>query len=405
MHTFTFTLFGEIWRFSTQPLALFFALTATLVGIITLIFSVPALKDEPRKNEFYTCFGLVWLGIIGVLFSEHLLLIFLFWAMIAIAAWGLIGFRRTKEETAAAELALRVTLAGSLLMLLGFVLVYFQTGTFDLANIAGFQLNHLTFILIALGILSAAAIFPFHSWLTKASAAPAPVTAFLSSVAPIAGFYLFIRLFYGPLMPPVNAVYLPVILLLSSLATGFAALREENLKRLLAYSTINQLSLVYFALSLYTVVGLIGAVTFILAHALGKSGLFLTAGIVEDQTGENNIKKMGGYFQSQPLLSGLFLVSAFSTIGIPPLLGFWGVDFMLEAPFAANNLLLGFLGILAFGLGLVYLLRAFQSVFLGKEKISFRKKVPALFYVSVSLLAFLSLFLGFWPNLILRLFK
>ena len=405
MNILTFTLLGETWRFSADSLSIFFALTATLVGIIILLFSAPALKNEPRKKEFYACFGLMWLGIIGLLFSGHLLLIYLFWSMTAIAAWGLIGFRRTKEETAAADLALRVTLAGSLLMMLGFVLIYFQTGTFDLKSLAGFKLNHLTFILIAIGILSAAAIFPFHSWLTKASAAPAPVNAFLNSVAPITGLYLFIRLFYGTLIPPVNTVYLPILFLLSSLATGFAALREDNLKRLLAYSTISQLSLVYFVLSFFTMVGITGAVIFTMAHALGKSGLFLTAGIVEDQTGENDIKKMGGYFKSQPFLAGLFLVSAFSTIGIPPFLGFWGVDFMLEAPFAANNLLFGFLGILACGLGLVYLLRAFQSVFLGQGKISFRQKVPVLFYVSVSILTFLSLFLGLWPNFILRLFQ
>ncbi|MFA7329316.1 MAG: proton-conducting transporter membrane subunit, partial [Candidatus Ratteibacteria bacterium] len=338
-----------------------------------------------------------------------LLLIFLFWIMIAAAARGFIGFRRTEAETTAAKLTLRVMMAGSLLMLLGFVLVYFQTGTFDLSKLShipgGFKLNHLTFILIALGILSAAAIFPFHAWLTKASAAPAPVNAFLNSVVPIAGLYLFIRLFYGTLMPPDNTIYLSILLLLSSLAAGFAALRENNLKRLLAYSTIGQLSLVYFALSLFTVwSGLTGIAVFILAHTLGKSGLFLTAGIVENQTNENDIRKIGGYFKSQPFLAGLFLVCAFSVIGVPPFLGFWGVDSLLEASFVTNKLLFGFLGITACGLGLVYLLRAFHSVFLGQEKILFRKEVPTLFYVSVSILAFLSLFLGLWPNLILRLF-
>ena len=406
MNTFTFTLFGETLRLSSEPIALFFAVFSTVVGFLIFLYSLPYTKGKARRAEFYSYLCLFWLGMLGLVFSGHLILLYLFWEVTALSSWRLIGFYRKPADIKAANNALLVTFGGSSLMLLAFILIYLQTNTFDLASLAGFRLNNLTYLLILAGILSKSAIFPFNEWLPAAGIAAAPVTAFLHAAVLVKiGLYAFIRLFYTVFIPPAGVVYLPYLFIASCLITGFAALREDDFKRLLAYSTISQISLIYFSLSLFTSIGLTGAFVFILAHAFGKSGLFLTAGIIEHETGERNITKMGGYFKSQPLLSALFLVSALSVIGIPPFLGFWGKFMLMAAPFAINNLGLGLLGILAGGLTLIYLLRAFHYVFLGKENLPFLHPVPKLFYGSISVLAFFSLLLGLWPNLILFIFK
>ncbi|MFH2069486.1 MAG: proton-conducting transporter membrane subunit [Candidatus Omnitrophota bacterium] len=406
MHTLTFTLFGETLKFSSDPIALFFALFSTMVGFLIFLYSLPYTKGKAHRAEFYSYLCLFWVGMLGLVFSGHLILFYLFWEVTALSSWRLIGFYRKPEDIKAANNALLVTFGGSSLMLLAFILIYLQTGTFDLGSLSGFRLNNSIYLLILAGILSKSAIFPFNEWLPAAGIAAAPVTAFLHAAVLVKiGLYAFIRLFYTAFVPPPAAAYLPFLFIVSCLVTGFAALREDDFKRLLAYSTISQLSLIYFSLSLFTAVGLTGAVAFILAHAFGKSGLFLTAGVIEHETGERNIRKMGGYFKSQPLLSVLFLLSAFSVIGIPPFLGFWGKVMLIASPFAAGNLVLGFLGILAGGLTLIYLLRAFHHVFLGKENLPFLRPVPKLFYVSISALAFFSLLFGLWPNLILYLFR
>ncbi len=406
MHTLTFTLFGETLRFSSDPVALFFALFSTVVGFLIFLYSLPYTKGKPHRTEFYSYLCLFWLGMLGLVFSGHLILLYLFWEITALSSWRLIGFYRKPEDIKAANTALLVTFLGSTLMLLSFILIYLQTGTFDMGSISGFPLSNWLFLLILAGILSKSAIFPFNEWLPAAGVAAAPVTAFLHAAVLVKiGLYAFIRLFYTVFVVPPASAYLPFLFIASCLITGFAALREDDFKRLLAYSTISQLSLIYFGLSLFTAVGLAGALAFILAHALGKSGLFLTAGVIEYETGERNITKMGGFFKSRPMISILFLVSALSVIGIPPFLGFWGKVLLIASPFATGNLSLGFLGILAGGLTLVYLLRAFQHVFLGEEKSPFQRPVPKLFYGSISVLAFFSLLFGLWPNLILSLFK
>ncbi len=206
---------------------------------------------------------------------------------------------------------------------------------------------------------------------------------------------------------PARSFRLPALLLLSAWLAGCAALREHDFKRILAYSTISQLSLIFFGLSFFNEIGLTGAFAFILAHALGKAGLFLVAGTVEKMTGQRDIRRIGGLIRQDPLLTGLFLVSALSVIGLPPFIGFWGKIFLLGAPFQAGYLGLGFLGIISAGLTLIYLLRVFYLVFLGETtpETAFNGPVPRLFYSSISILAAGSLFFGLWPNLLMVFLK
>lgn len=361
---------GGVPLFRADMLALFMAFVSLLVGFIILIYSFDYISHYGNRSEYYFLVVIFLGSMMGLVFSRNLLLIYLFWETTAFASWRLIGFYREKMVVWKADKAFLVTVFGALLMLTGFVLIYMDKGTFDLfaLNSPGrYTISNLAFFLILIGILSKSATLPLHTWLPDAGVAPSPVTALLHAAVLVKiGVYVYARLFVaGFAVNPEWHFIVPLIAGISALVSGGAALIENDIKRIIAYSTVSQLGFILLGLSIGTEIGLGGALLFILMHGLAKGGLFLCAGIVEQNTHEKDITKLGGLIKTMPVTAVAFLLCAFSIMGIPPFGGFFSKYMVMSGAVQSGypGIWLLFLGV-AF-ITIIYLFRTFSLVFLG----------------------------------------
>ncbi|MDD5594232.1 MAG: proton-conducting transporter membrane subunit, partial [Candidatus Margulisbacteria bacterium] len=316
---------GLSFVLSADGLAVFMAVVSSLIGAIIVLFSFDYISHYDNQNEYYTMVVLFLGSMMGLVYSQNLVFLYLFWEITALASWRLIGFYRGKTDVLRADKAFLVTFFGALAMLLGFIYIYQLTGTFDLTLMKGQVLPGLVVGLILLGILSKSATLPFHTWLPDAGVAPSPVTALLHAAVLVKiGVYVFARLFLVTFSLGVfwhTAV--PVIAGASALVAAGAAMIETDIKRIIAYSTVSQIGFIFLGLATGSVVGAVGGLLFILMHGLAKGGLFLSAGIIEQNAKTKDITRMGGLIGTMPVTAISFLFCAFSIMGIPPFGGFF----------------------------------------------------------------------------------
>jgi len=259
-------------------------------------------------------------------------------------------------------------------MLSGFIRIYQELGSFDLFAIKeavkAHSVSNLTIGLILAGIFSKSATLPFHTWLPDAGVAPSPVTALLHAAVLVKiGVYVFARLFIATL--PVNPAWhtiIPVIAGISVLVSAGAALVDTDLKRIIAYSTISQIGFIFLGFSLNNKIGIAGGILFILMHGLAKAGLFLCAGIIEQNTKTKDITQLGGLFKSMPVTAVSFLFCAFSVMAIPPFGGFFSKYMIISGALEEGHLIIAAMFLLGALLTILYLFRVFNSVFLGERK-------------------------------------
>ncbi|GAH79519.1 unnamed protein product, partial [marine sediment metagenome] len=253
-----------------------------------------------------------------------------------------IGFYREEKDIQAANKSFLITFFAASIMLAGFIMVYLDTGTFNLDKLRGTVISDFVFLLIFTGIMAKSCIFPLHTWLPSATVAPTPVTAFLHAAVLVKiGIYGFARFFnYTFYVPQIVTTYIPLLIVISTIIAGFSALRETDMKKILAYSTISQLGFILLGLTFVSDIGITGALLFVLAHALGKTGLFLCTGIIEYKTGVRDITKLGGMMKTLPITGTAFLLCALSVAGIPPLVGFWGKFLIVTAPIKEGQFIL-----------------------------------------------------------------
>jgi len=293
-----------------------------------------------------------------------------------------------------------VTVFGALVMLIGFVMIYQQTGTFDLINTQGRMLPGIIVLLILFGILSKSATLPFQTWLPDAGVAPSPVTALLHAAVLVKiGVYVFARLFLVSFS--IGAFWhtaVPVIAAASALTAAGAALIETDMKRIIAYSTVSQIGFIFLGLSTGNPIGAVGGLLYILMHGLAKGGLFLAAGIIEQNTKTKDITKLGGLINTMPITAISFLFCAFSVMGIPPFGGFFSKYFVISGAVQANQIFIALAFIVGAFLTIIYLFRLFNMIFLGEARGVLAKEGSKLMVYSVALLAILSLAGGILIN-------
>jgi proton-translocating NADH-quinone oxidoreductase chain M len=356
--------------FVVDGLSVFVAIVSSFISTLIIIYSLGYIKDYPYQQEYYLMVLLFLGGMMGLVFSANLLLMYIFWEITAICSWRLVGFFRDREIIIKADKTFLTTFGGAVFMLVGFVLIYNRTGTFNMTAMRGVQLTGLEILLITMGIFAKSATLPFHTWLPDAGVAPTPVTALLHAAVLVKiGVYAFARIFnYTFVVPEHWRFILMVVALISAIVAACAALMENNIKRLLAYSTISQIGYIFMGLASGTAIGIAGALLFILMHGLSKAGLFLGAGVIEHSTGSKDISKMGGLFKVMPVTAVAFLLCIFSTIGIPPLGGFFSKLFVIQGIVRSGNVAIASLAIFAAVLTALYLLRLFTLVFLGDSR-------------------------------------
>jgi multicomponent Na+:H+ antiporter subunit A len=321
-----------------DPLAL---LMVTLVsGVGTLVFLYCARYFRQQQYGLGRFAGVLtgFAGaMLGLVLADDLILLYVFWELTSVTSYLLIGFDDEQEESRrAAQQALLVTTLGGLVMLVGLILLGQAAGTTSLSAILADPPTGGTvpvaLLLILVGAFTKSAQVPFHPWLPAAMAAPTPVSAYLHAAAMVkAGVYLVARL--APAFALVGG-WRPAVLtvgLLTMVVGGWRALRQTDLKRLLAFGTVSQLGFLIVLLGAGTREAALAGAALLLAHGLFKSTLFLTVGIVDHETGTRDLRLLSGLGRRLPVLATVATLAALSMAGVPPLLGFLSKEAAYEA--------------------------------------------------------------------------
>jgi NADH:ubiquinone oxidoreductase subunit 5 (subunit L)/multisubunit Na+/H+ antiporter MnhA subunit len=382
-----------------DPLSIFMAIVSSFVGFLIIVYSIGYIRHEENQNEYYLLVVLFIGSMMGLVFSGNLIFLYLFWEIIAICCWRLIGFTRLKEHVRRADKAFLVTFFGAVVMLLGFVQIFSKTGSFDLTTMRGAVIPGSAVLLILFGMFSKSATIPLHTWLPDAGVAPTTVTALLHAAVLVKiGVYAYARIFlYTFPLPGAWPKIIPIVVVVSSLVAAAAATVETDLKRILAYSTVSQIGYIFLGFSMANEAGISGSLLFILMHGLAKAGLFLCAGIVIHATHKRDIREMGGLIKTMPITGVAFLLCSFSVIGIPPFGGFFSKFLVIMGTVKAGQVGLAAVALFTALLTMFYLLKVFSLVFLGEAKAPAPEKTKSMVFV-VGLLALLSLVAGIFVS-------
>ena len=320
-------------------LSIAFGLLITGIGALICLYASAYFHGDPRRGRFLSYLLLFMAAMLGLVFADNVLLLFVFWELTSITSYLLIGFEQRKEAARAAALqALLVTGAGGLALLAGLILLGNAAGTYDLTGIiASADLREhphylAILILILAGAATKSAQFPFHFWLPNAMAAPTPASAYLHSSTMVkGGVYLLARL--SPALGGTELWFWSLVGLGSAtmLAAGWLALRQTELKPMLAYSTVVALGTLVLCLGLGTPLSITAFKVFLFVHAFYKAALFMVAGAIIHETGETRFEQLGGLGKAMPFTALSAFAAALSMAGLPPLLGFVGKESIYEA--------------------------------------------------------------------------
>jgi multicomponent Na+:H+ antiporter subunit D len=409
-------LSGEIFRWemaswappigitiAVDSLGLLMAIIITGVGLCAAVFSYRYIRT--RKAEFYTILLLEIAGMFGIAITGDLFNLYVFFEIMSVSSYILVAWMRTKESLEGAIKYLIINALATSLILLGIALIYGQTGTLNMSDIAlSIQPSIILTTAVGLmltGFMIKAAAFPLHFWLSDAHpAAPSPMSALLSGVLVNLGIYSMLRMMF--ITGPVIDVHLVLVVLglLSMVAGAFMALLQKDIKRLLAYSTISQTGYVLLAIGLGTAAGLSAGLFHMLNNAILKSLLFFCAGIIVYATGIRNINEMGGLAKNMPIVAGCFGVASLAISGLPPFNGFVSKYMIYLATWEISPVLT-IIALVISGVTLAYYLKAFSLMFLGPQnkELKIDKEVPLSMLAVILALSGLCLILGLFPDL------
>lgn len=343
---------GITLSFFMDGLGLLFALLISGIGTLVLLYS-SGYFDEPADYVRFSIYTLLFMmAMLGIVLSRNLLLLFVFWEITSVTSYLIIGFKHEKEAARdGARRALLITGSGGLAMMAGFLLVGLTVGTFEIPEIlaSGDLLRNSTLyvpalILILVGAFSKSAQWPLHFWLPGAMEAPTPASTYLHSATMVkAGVFLLARL--SPVLNQTDIWVFTVTLigLITFIYGAVIALRQTDLKAILAYSTVSWLGVLVALQGSNSEYAAVALVIGIVAHALYKGTLFLSAGSIDHATGTRDITRLGQLRRAMPLTFVGAFIAAWSMAGIPPLLGF-----LAKETLKAASLYEGLLGVIAF---------------------------------------------------------
>jgi multicomponent Na+:H+ antiporter subunit A len=340
---------GVELSFFIDGLSLTFALLISGIGIMVMLFSGSYLSGNPQHGRFSLYLVSFMLAMLGLVLSDNLLGLFVFWELTTITSFLLIGFNHhSKLSQRAAMQALLVTGAGGLAMLAGFLLIGSVAGTLELSELRGMgdvlrdsPMYLVILLLVLLGAFTKSAQFPFHFWLPNAMAAPTPVSAYLHSATMVkGGVYLLARM--HPNLSGTD-VWLWTLVIFGAFTTVFAsvvALRQTDLKQTLAYTTLMALGALVLFLAAPGGYAITAMATFLVVHSLYKAALFLMIGCVDHSTGTRDARRLGGLAAKMPVTAVAGALAALSMAGVPPFLGFIGKELLYKGALESLSLML-----------------------------------------------------------------
>jgi multicomponent Na+:H+ antiporter subunit A len=401
-------------QYHIDGLSIVFALMATGIGSAILLYSVDYMAHEPAGvTRFYALMLAFIAGLVNLVCSSNLLLVYLSWEVIGLCSYFLVGFwyKEPASVNGARKVLIMTHLPGYAL-LIAILLLYSRSGTFlwtDPRLVASFTTG--IFLLMLVAAMAKSVQYPLHTWIPEAMNAPTPVSALLHSACYVkAGVYLVARMYSfsapGTHWPIAWNTLILIIGCITMLVGAFFAIKQTDLKRLLAFSTISQLGYIITGLGLGTSFGVAAGLFYCLSHGLFKGTLFLGAGAVQQATGTRDMRKLGGLAKVMPRIGLLWIVVAAAIVGVPLTNGFVAKWFLYNAALASGQWIVFIIAWLVSTLTAFYMLKATVSVFYGdmpdwlKERKV--KEAPFLMQIGMGVLAALCLVLGLAPQALMQ---
>ncbi len=406
-----------------DPISVMMLIVVSIVSLMVHIYSRGYMKGDDGYTRFFAFLSLFSFSMYGLVLATNLFQIYIFWELVGVSSYLLIGYYYTKPSAvSAAKKAFIVTRFADLGFLIGILIIGYYTGTYDFetlnnpegnailnwASTSFMGLSVLTWalILIFIGGAGKSAMFPLHIWLPDAMEGPTPVSALIhAATMVVAGVFLVARLF--PMFYFVEDGFALNIVAyvgaFSSLFAAIIAITQTDIKRVLAFSTMSQLGYMMLALGVsgydgHEGLGYMASMFHLFTHAMFKALLFLCAGSVIHAVHSNYLKDMGGLRKYMPITNITFLIAALAIAGVPPFAGFFSKDEILVAAFEHNKLIY-FIGIFVAGLTAFYMFRIYFGIFWGKDTKYEHKphESPISMTFPLMFLALLSIVGGFIP--------
>jgi NADH-quinone oxidoreductase subunit L len=406
-----------------DPISVMMLVVVSTISLMVHIYSNGYMKGDEGFTKFFAYLSLFSFSMFGLVLATNLFQIYIFWELVGVSSYLLIGYYYTKSSAiAASKKAFIVTRFADLGFLIGILIIGYYTGTYDFIDLnnpegsailswaatsfMGMSVITWALILIFVGGAGKSAMFPLHIWLPDAMEGPTPVSALIhAATMVVAGCYLVARLF--PMYYFVDDGFaLHIVAYVGAFSSLFAAviaITQTDIKRVLAFSTMSQIGYMMFALGVsgydgHEGVGYMASMFHLFTHAMFKALLFLGAGSVIHAVHSNELKDMGGLRKYMPITNITFLIAALAIAGVPPFAGFWSKDEILVAAFHHDKLIY-YVGLLVAGLTAFYMFRLYFGIFWSKDTKYHHTphESPLSMSVPLMILAFLSITVGFIP--------
>lgn len=377
-------------------------IVVTTVSLLVQIYSIGYMHGDDGFSRFFAFISLFSFSMLGIVISNNLLQLYIFWELVGLCSYLLIGFWYHKPEAAdAAKKAFVVTRFGDFGFLIGILILTYNAGTFNFIEIEHYlkagnpDSGLLTIIILLLfcGAVGKSGQFPLHVWLPDAMEGPTPVSALIHAATMVAaGVFMVARLFdiFSLSQDAMNII--AYIGGFTAIFSATIALTQDDIKRVLAYSTLSQLGYMILALG---VSGYTSGMFHLYTHAFFKALLFLCAGSVIHAVHTNNIWEMGGLHKKMPVTSITFFIAALAISGIFPLSGFWSKDEILVNVYDSGNKILYWTAVITAFLTAFYMFRIYFVTFIGDLKDEHVHESPKVMIIPLMLLALLSIISGF----------
>jgi len=395
-----------------DSLSVFMASVVSCIGALILLYSIGYMAHEEGLTRYYFFMLLFIGGMIGLVMADNFIQLYIFWEIVGLCSYALIGFWYKRPEAVKAGMkAFIVTRVGDIFLLLGIITLYSNTGQFSFLTIKNdvtlglIGVSSITTVALLMfgGAIGKSAQIPLFVWLPDAMEGPTTVSALIHAATMVkAGVYLVARI--ATIFPPSPDYQLVVagVGVVTAFIASTMALVNFDIKRVLAYSTVSQLGYMFFSLGLGTVDGWFASQFHLLSHALFKALLFLCVGAVIHITGTRDMRMMGGLRRYMPITFATFIVGALSLSAIPPFNGFWSKDLILTASYRSGShigYLLFFFGTATAAITFVYTIRMVAFTFLGEESPFLKRKklreAPLLMTAPLIILASACIISGF----------
>lgn len=405
---------GLDFAFRLDGLGALFALLILVMGLLIIVYARYYLSARDSMGRFFA-YMLTFMGsMLGVVLSENLLQLLVFWEMTSLSSFLLISYWQHREDARqGARMALTITGGGGLALLAGILLLGQVVGSYNLSAVlqAGEQIrSHALYVpillLIAIGVFTKSAQFPFHFWLPNAMAAPTPVSAYLHSATMVkAGIFLLARFFPVLAGTPEWSWLIGTVGMLTLLVGAFVALFQHDLKGLLAYSTISHLGLITLLFGMGTELAAVAALFHIINHATFKASLFMVAGIIDHEAGTRDMRRLNGLLKYLPHTAVLAMIAAAAMAGVPLLNGFLSKEMFFTQAVVVSDVAwwgqaIPLLATLAGIFSVAYSLRFIHDVFFNGEPVNLPQvphEPPPFMRIPVDVLVLLCIAVGVFP--------